>query len=62
MEENKKKRKHRHPEDHPGISPIMLAAHTIQNEGRGIIKSDVQGSYTGTPDGFDIPEQDADDL
>ena len=61
MEENKKK-KRKHPEDGPGISPIMLAAHTIQTEGRGIIRSDVQGSYTGTPDGFEIPEQDADDL
>ena len=62
MDENTKKRKYKHPEDHPGITPIMLAAKTIQQEGRGIIRSDVLGSYTGTPDDHGMPDQDADDL
>ncbi len=26
------------------------------------VKSDVNGSYTGNPQGFEVPEQDADDL
>lgn len=26
------------------------------------IQSDVNGSYTGNPQGFEVPEQDADDL
>lgn len=37
-------------------------AHTLPTEGRGSIVSDVLGSYTGTPQGGGVPEQDADDL
>ncbi len=62
MEEKKTKKKPKHPEDHPGISPIMLAANTIVQEGRGLIQSDVLGSYTGTAIDGEMPEQDADDL
>ena len=35
---------------------------TMQEQGRGEIPSDVLGSYTGTPEAGEIPEQDADDL
>ena len=37
-------------------------SHTLRHQGKGAIPSDVLGSYTGTPDTDDIPEQDADDL
>ena len=37
-------------------------ARTMQEQGRGVIPSDVLGSYTGTPDQGEQPEQDADDL
>ena len=30
--------------------------------GKGSIKSDVLGSYTGNPEDGDLPQQDADDL
>ncbi len=61
MEEDKKKKK-KQTDDRPGITPIMLAAETIQHEGRGLIASDILGSYTGTPADGEIPEQDPDDL
>lgn len=32
------------------------------SEGRGAIKSDVLGSYTGTAEDYEAPVQDADDL
>lgn len=35
---------------------------TLIEQGDGHIKSDVQGSYTGTGDEVEIPVQDADDL
>ncbi len=36
---------------------------SVQATGQKVIKSDVQGSYTGVPDSFDErPVQDADDL
>lgn len=37
-------------------------AHTLQRQGRDVIYSDVQGSYTGCPVDGDKPVQDADDL
>ena len=40
----------------------MLEAETIQREVRGLIESDILGSYTGTPADGGMPEQDADDL
>ena len=45
-------------------SPAEASADTLRRQGRGEIRSDVQGSYTGTdnlsPD--EKPVQDADDL
>lgn len=38
------------------------AAHTMPEQGRGSIVSDVLGSYTGTGQDDEVPEQDADDL
>lgn len=35
---------------------------TLRRQGRGPIPSDVLGSYTGTPESGEVPEQDADDL
>ncbi len=40
----------------------MQDAVTLQNQGRGDILSDVLGSYTGTAEHGEQPEQDADDL
>ena len=37
-------------------------AHTLPKQGRGSIVSDVLGSYTGTAQDNEVPEQDADDL
>ena len=62
MQDNKKKKKKKQTDDRPGITPIMLAAETIRREGRGLIESDILGSYTGTPADGGMPEQDADDL
>lgn len=36
--------------------------HTLPQEGKGQITSDVSGSYTGTPIDGGVPVQDADDL
>ena len=41
---------------------IQNDAETLQNQGRGEIHSDILGSYTGTAEDNEIPEQDADDL
>ena len=38
------------------------AAKTMKTQGRGSILSDVLGSYTGTAQNNEVPEQDADDL
>ncbi len=38
------------------------SAHTLRDQGRGSILSDVLGSYTGTAEHGEVPEQDADDL
>jgi hypothetical protein len=37
-------------------------AETMQQQGRGTIHSDILGSYTGTAENYEVPEQDADDL
>ena len=37
-------------------------AKTLQKQGLGDIRSDVLGSYTGTAENGEVPEQDADDL
>lgn len=37
-------------------------ARILQNQNKGAIPSDVLGSYTGTGEVDDVPEQDADDL
>lgn len=41
---------------------IQDDAETMQQQGRGEIHSDVLGSYTGTDEQDEVPEQDADDL
>ena len=41
---------------------VQNEAETLKKQGRGEIQSDVLGSYTGTADDGDVPEQDADDL
>ena len=43
-------------------SPAEASADTLRRQGRGEIRSDVQGSYTGTPEDGGMPVQDADDL
>lgn len=37
-------------------------ATSMRSSGRGEIKSDILGSYTGTAEKNEVPEQDADDL
>ena len=41
---------------------VINMAHTLPQEGKGHICSDVNGSYTGTPEDGGVPVQDADDL
>lgn len=41
---------------------VENSAHAMVEQGRGDILSDVLGSYTGTAQDGDVPEQDADDL
>ncbi len=41
---------------------VQNEAETLQHQGRGEIHSDVLGSYTGTAEKGEVPEQDADDL
>lgn len=41
---------------------VQKDAETLQEQGRGFIRSDVLGSYTGTAEDSEVPEQDADDL
>ena len=41
---------------------VKAATNSMVNEGRGEILSDILGSYTGTAQNGDAPEQDADDL
>lgn len=49
------------PPAEPTVKPI-IAAEVLPQQGRGIIASDTQGSYTGSPEDGCYPEQDADDL
>lgn len=44
------------------FDPPQAEASVMRDQGRGSILSDVLGSYTGTGDGDDMPEQDPDDL
>ena len=44
------------------VDTAKEAARTLPNQGRGSILSDVLGSYTGTAQDNEVPEQDADDL
>jgi hypothetical protein len=41
---------------------VQSAINALPTEGRGSILSDVLGSYTGSPENGEVPEQDADDL
>ena len=41
---------------------VQKSAEALKNQGRGDILSDVLGSYTGTAQDNETPEQDADDL
>ena len=41
---------------------VIRQAETMKKQGRGSILSDVLGSYTGTAQDGEKPEQDADDL
>ena len=41
---------------------VTAATNSMVTEGRGEILSDILGSYTGTAQDGEIPEQDADDL
>lgn len=45
-----------------GAQNLANIAHTLPQEGKGHICSDVNGSYTGTPEDGGMPVQDADDL
>ncbi len=42
--------------------PVTAAINSMVTEGRGEILSDILGSYTGTAQDGETPEQDADDL
>ncbi len=41
---------------------VQAEAETMQKQGREEIHSDILGSYTGTGEQDEVPEQDADDL
>jgi len=41
---------------------IRATAAVMRQQNRHEVPSDVNGSYTGTAIGFEVPEQDADDL
>ena len=60
MKRVQKEPKPNHPNDHHGHRIITLAA-TIRSQ-KETIPSDVLGSYTGSDQKGDRPEQDADDL
>jgi len=44
------------------VEPIVAEARIMQEQSKNGVPSDVNGSYTGTPIGGGMPEQDADDL
>ena len=46
----------------PLAKPVQQAVNVMKSEGRGEILSDILGSYTGTAENGEVPEQDADDL
>ncbi len=48
--------------DKKKVIDVINEAKTLQNQGRGSIHSDVLGSYTGTAEDDEVPEQDPDDL
>lgn len=50
------------PKQKPNNKAVQDNAETLQKQGRGPIHSDILGSYTGTPEDGEMPEQDADDL
>jgi len=41
---------------------VLRAASVMHEQSEHEVPSDVNGSYTGSPLGFEVPEQDADDL
>ena len=43
-------------------SKVQDVAGTLPEQGRADVLSDILGSYTGTAQNGDVPEQDADDL
>ena len=45
-----------------GQALVRDDSHTLREQGRGFILSDVLGSYTGTDEDGERPVQDADDL
>lgn len=48
--------------NNPKKDLIKQITNCIKNEGKGFIKSDVGGSYTGMGVNYEDPVQDADDL
>ena len=57
-----KKRRDNRKLDAAGQALVRDDSHTLREQGRGFILSDVLGSYTGTAEDDPVPEQDADDL
>ena len=57
-----KKRHDNRKLDAAGQALVRDDSHTLREQGRGFILSDVLGSYTGTAEDDPVPEQDADDL
>lgn len=68
MSEHPRTPHHVFPQGESAVRPDLTskqaqkAGRAMQKQGRGKIPSDVLGSYTGTPDNGEIPEQDPDDL
>jgi len=59
--DNRKKTMRRDNAEHIADT-IQYIAETLPAQGRGVIVSDVLGSYTGTGAKDEKPEQDSDDL
>ena len=57
-----KKRRDNRKLDTAGQALVRDDSHTLREQGRGFILSDVLGSYTGTDEDGERPVQDADDL
>ena len=47
---------------HPLPPKVLRAASVMHEQSEHEVPSNVNGSYTGSPLGFEVPEQDADDL